>query len=171
MIRKRKALSASEISFEVVCSKGRKESGGVSCIFVGDLSVRPWKRSEALVVPHKNFEIVVLVAYGNIWFHDVEAAAIDGIDELISGSIENLPIHSEEKAYRNAERPDIRRCSPRQLHCGFGTPEDRGADVVSIFGVSGLLADGRSKIRKLHLGDPLLRVIRIIDEHVVGLYI
>jgi hypothetical protein len=111
-------------------------------VFVRDLRVRPRKRSEALVVPHENFVIVVLVADGNIWFHDVEAAAIDGIDELISKSIENFPIHHEEKTYRNAKRPDIRRCSPRQLHCSFGTPENRGADVVSIFGVSGLLADG-----------------------------
>jgi hypothetical protein len=33
-----------------------------------------------LVVPHKNFVIVVFVVDGDIWLHDVEAVAVDGVD-------------------------------------------------------------------------------------------
>ena len=51
-------------------------------IFVGELCIRPWKWSEALMVPHENFEVVVLMINGDVWLHDVEAVAVNSVDEL-----------------------------------------------------------------------------------------
>jgi hypothetical protein len=51
-------------------------------IFVRDLRVRPRKWSEALVVFHEDFVIVVLMVDRHIRLHDVEATAVDSVDEL-----------------------------------------------------------------------------------------
>ena len=51
-------------------------------IFVGELRIRPRKWSEALMVPLENFVIIVLVADGDVWLHDVKAVAVDSVDEL-----------------------------------------------------------------------------------------
>ena len=56
-------------------------------IFVGDLRIRPRKRSEALMVPHQNLVIIVLVVNRDIWLHDVETVAVDGVDELQQFSV------------------------------------------------------------------------------------
>ena len=51
-------------------------------IFVGELCIRPWKWSEALMVPHENFVVVVLMISGDVWLHDVKAVAVNSVDEL-----------------------------------------------------------------------------------------
>ena len=141
-------------------------------IFVGDLRIRPRKRSEALMVPHQNLVIIVLVVNRDIWLHDVETVAVDGVDELQQFLVNQiLAITEANVTYRNTERPDIRRCSPGQLHLSFGAPEDWTTDVVSIFGMPRFLAHSRSKVCKLDLGDLSLRFICVVDEHVVRFHV
>lgn len=141
-------------------------------IFVGELRICPRKRSEALVVPHENLVIVVLVVNGDIGLHDVEAVTVDSVDELQQLLINKvLDIFGAKRTYCNTKRPNIRCCSPWQLHLGFGAPENWTTDVVSIFGMSGLLAHRRSEICKLDLCDLSLRFICVVDEHVVGLHV
>lgn len=142
----------------------------LECIFVGDLRIRPRKRSEALVIPHENLVVVVLVADGDIWLHDVKAVAVDGVNKLQQFLVNKILNTTEaEGTYRNAKRPDIRCCSPWKLHLSFGAPENWTTNVVSIFGMSGLLAHRGSKICKLDLGDLSLRFICVVDEYIVGL--
>lgn len=83
-------------------------------IFVGDLRIRPRKWSEALMVPHENLVIIVLVVDRNIWLHDVKAAAVDSVNELQQFLVKQdiREITEAGGTYRNTERPDIRRCSP-----------------------------------------------------------
>lgn len=141
-------------------------------IFVGELRICPRKRSEALVVPHENLIIVVLVVNRDIWLHDVKAVAVDSVDELQQLLINRvLDIIKAKRTYCNTERPNVRCCSPWKLHLGFRAPENWTTDIVSIFGMSGLLAHRGSKICKLDLGDLSLRFICVVDEHVVGLHV
>ena len=124
------------------------------------------------MVPHENFVIVVLVVNRDVWLHDVEAVAVDGVDELQQFLVNQiLAITEANVTYRNTERPDIRRCSPWQLHLSFGASENWTTDVVSIFGMSGLLAHSRPKVCKLGLGDLSLRFICVVDEHVVRFHV
>jgi len=51
-------------------------------IFVGDFGKRPGEWAKALMVSHDNLVIVIFMASRNIGFHDVEAFAVDGIDDL-----------------------------------------------------------------------------------------
>ena len=51
-------------------------------VFIGKLRICPWEWSEALVIPHENLIIVILVVNGDIWLHDVKAVAVDSVDEL-----------------------------------------------------------------------------------------
>lgn len=124
------------------------------------------------MVPHENLIIIVFVVDRDIWFHDVKAMAVDGVDELQRLLVSKiLDITEAEGTYRNTKRPNVRRCSPWQLHLSFGAPEDWTTDVVSIFGMSGLLAHRGPEICKLGLGDLLLRFVCVVDEHIVGFYI
>lgn len=124
------------------------------------------------MVPHEDLVIVVSVVDGYIWLHDVEAVAVDGVDELQQFLVNKILAMTEaERTYRNTKAPDVRRCSPWQLHLSFRAPEDWTADTVSIFGISGLLAHSRPKLCKLDLGDLSLRFICVVDRNVVRLYI
>jgi len=51
-------------------------------IFVGDLRISPRKWSEALMVPHEDLVVVILVVDGDVWLHDVKAVAVDSVNEL-----------------------------------------------------------------------------------------
>ena len=62
-------------------------------IFIGDLRISPRERSEALMVPHENFVIVVFVADWHIWLHHVKATAVDSVDELQHFLVNHPPLY------------------------------------------------------------------------------
>ena len=82
-------------------------------IFVGELCIRPWKWSKALMVPHENFVVIVLMVNRDVWLHDVEAVAVDSVDELQYFLVNKILDSTEANGtYCNTERPNIRRRSP-----------------------------------------------------------